>query len=75
MVQVEMPDMEMNKKENKDVKVIGIDRGIKNIAVLSNNMFFDSRKLRNVKGRYQQNKAKLQHVGTCSAHRKSMELS
>ncbi|MGC9138138.1 MAG: RNA-guided endonuclease TnpB family protein, partial [Thermoplasmata archaeon] len=39
MVQVKIPDKGVMKKE--DVKVLGIDRGIKNIAVLSNNMFFN----------------------------------
>ena len=32
MVQVNLPDKEVMKKE--DVKVLGIDRGVKNIAVL-----------------------------------------
>ena len=41
MVQVNLPDKEVIKKQ--DVNVIGIDRGIKNIAVLSNNTFFNSK--------------------------------
>ncbi|MGC9138886.1 MAG: transposase, partial [Thermoplasmata archaeon] len=73
MVQVKMPDKEVMKKE--DVRVLGIDRGIKNIAVLSNNMFFNSRHLREVKGRYQYLKRRLQHLGTRSAHRKLRKLS
>ncbi|MGC9193220.1 MAG: RNA-guided endonuclease InsQ/TnpB family protein, partial [Thermoplasmata archaeon] len=73
MVQVNIPDREVMKKE--DVKVVGIDRGIKNIAVSSNNMFFNSRHLREVKGRYQYLKRRLQHLGTRSAHRKLMKLS
>jgi putative transposase len=73
MVQVNIPDKEVIKKE--DVKVLGMDRGIKNIAVLSNNMFFNSKHLREVKGRYQYLKRKLQHSGTRSAHRKLNKLS
>ncbi|MGC8692247.1 MAG: transposase, partial [Thermoplasmata archaeon] len=73
MVQVKMPDKEVIKKE--DVKVLGIDRGIKNIAVLSNNIFFNSKHLREVKGRYQYLKRRLQHLGACSAHRKLKKIS
>jgi len=73
MVQVNLPDKEVMKKE--DVKVLGIDRGVKNIAVLSNNMFFNSKHLREVKGRYQYLKRRLQHSGTRSAHRKLRKLS
>ena len=73
MVQVNVPDKEVVKKE--DVKVLGIDRGVKNIAVLSNNVFFNSKHLREVKGRYQYLKRKLQHLGTRSAHRKLKKLS
>ena len=57
------------------MNVVGIDRGIKNIAVLSNNMFFNSKHLMEVKGRYQYMKKKLQHSGTRSAHRKLRKLS
>jgi IS605 OrfB family transposase len=56
-------------------KVLGIDRGILNIAVCSDNTFFSSKRLRAVKGRYQYLKRKLQHVGTRSAHRKLQVLS
>lgn len=75
MIQVRMPDKEAIKKENMEIKVLGIDRGIKNIAVLSNNGFFNSGKLRKVKGRYRYNRSKIQHAGTRSAHRKLKELS
>jgi len=73
MIQVKIEDKKVTKKE--DVKVLGIDRGIKNIAVLSNNMFFNSKHLREVKGRYQYLRRKLQHIGTRSAHRKLKKLS
>jgi putative transposase len=73
MIQVEMPDKEVVKKQ--DVNVIGIDRGIKNIAVLSNNTFFNSKHLREVKGRYQYLKRRLQHSGTRSARRKLRDVA
>jgi len=73
MMQVKMQDKKAEKKE--EVKVLGIDRGIKNIAVLSNNTFFNSKHLREVKGRYQYLRRRLQHLGTRSAHRKLKKLS
>jgi len=73
MIQVKIPDKEMVKKE--EVKVLGIDRGIKNIAVLSNNAFFNSKHLREVKGRYQYLRRKLQHLGTRSAKRKLKKIA
>jgi hypothetical protein len=56
-------------------KVVGIERGIKNIAVLSNNMFFNAGQLRSIKGRYSNNRSELQRAGTRSARRKLKELS
>jgi len=75
MVQVELSYKEVGKKVDNDVKVVGMDRGIKNIAVLSNNVFFNSAHLKDVKGRYRYNKKRLQHAGTRSAHRKLLEMS
>ncbi len=75
MIQVKIPDREVNIQADHEVRVIGIDRGIKNIAVLSNNKFINSAHLKDVKGRYRYNKKKLQHAGTRSAHRKLRELS
>jgi IS605 OrfB family transposase len=54
---------------------LGIDRGITNIATCSDNTFFNSKRLRAVKGRYQYLKRKLQHLGTRSAKRKLQKLS
>jgi IS605 OrfB family transposase len=75
MVQVEILDKGMDGEVNKEINAIGIDRGVKNIAVLSNNMFFNSGHLKDVKGRYRYNKARLQHAGTRSAHRKLKDMS
>jgi predicted transposase len=55
--------------------VLGIDRGVHNIAVCSDNTFFDSSKLRAVKNRYQHQRRALQRVGTRSAHRKLRRMS
>lgn len=49
--------------------VLGVDSGIINHAVLSNNMFFASNHIRSVKGRYQFLRRKLQAKGTRSAKR------
>jgi len=70
-VQVNLP----NSEENVSGKVLGIDRGILNIAVCSDNTFFDSKHLRAVKGRYRYLRSHLQHIGTRSAHRKLQRLA
>ena len=55
--------------------ILGIDRGVKNIAVCSNNKFFNSRHLRNIKGKYRYLRKKLQSKGTHSALRGLKKLS
>lgn len=75
LIRVEMPDKEVKRKTGTDIEVVGIDRGIKNIVVLSNNKFFNSSHLREVKGRRQHLRNKLQHLGTRSAHRKLRRIS
>lgn len=49
--------------------ILGVDSGIINHAVLSNNVFFASNQIRNVKGRYQYLRQRLQALGTRSAKR------
>ena len=61
------------KKEGK--KVLGIDLGIKKVAVSSDNTFYSSRHLRNVKGKYQHMKRSCQRKGTKSAKRKLKKIS
>ncbi|NOQ38425.1 IS200/IS605 family element transposase accessory protein TnpB [archaeon] len=56
-------------------EVLGIDRGINNILVCSNNQFFNSKKLKAIKGRYQYLKKMLQSKGTPSARRKLQKIS
>jgi IS605 OrfB family transposase len=56
-------------------EVLGIDRGLINLAVCSNNKFFNSSKIRNVRGMYEYNRAQLQAKDTRSAKRKLKALA
>jgi len=58
-----------------DGELLGIDRGINNIVVCSNNQFVNSKHLRAVKGKYQYLRSTLQGVGTRSAKRKLRKVS
>jgi IS605 OrfB family transposase len=64
---IELPDVPPREVENPEV--LGVDRGIVNIAVTSNGQFFNSKGLRRVQGRYAHLKARLQAAGTRSAKR------
>ena len=55
--------------------VLGIDLGINNFAVLSNNTFIKGKKIRRVKRKRQYLRSKLQSKGTRSAKRKMKFLS
>jgi IS605 OrfB family transposase len=54
--------------------VLGVDTGICNHAVLSNNQFYNSKHIRAIKARYQYNRSILQAKGTRSAKRKLKKL-
>ncbi len=54
---------------------LGVDLGINNIAVCSDNTFYESGKVKAVKGKYQYLRSKLQSIGTRSAKRKLQKLS
>jgi len=54
---------------------LGIDRGINNIAVCSDNSFYNSKQLKRIKGKYQYLKTRLQSKGTPSAKRHLKKLS
>ncbi|EQD75684.1 hypothetical protein B1A_03841, partial [mine drainage metagenome] len=69
-----MSDPEIVKKKNNEISTVGIDRGMRNIAVLDNNMFLNSKESRSVKRRYQYKRTQLQREGNHSAHRKLKEL-
>jgi IS605 OrfB family transposase len=72
---IQMEILCSEKKRSANGEVLGIDRGIVNTAVCSDNTFFGSTHLRAVKGRYQHLRRRLQHVGTRSAHCKLRRLS
>jgi len=54
----------------KEVGVLGIDRGIRNIAVCSDNTFYNSKAVKNVRAHYAKLRGELQSKGTRSAKRK-----
>ncbi|WIM44022.1 transposase [Methanosarcina mazei] len=56
-------------------KVLGIDRGIVNIAVCSNNVFFNGNQIKNVRGKYAHLRKQLQSKGTKSAKRLLRKIS
>ena len=66
--------------KNVDKKIepktfVGLDRGINNIVVTSDNEFYNSKQLKQIKGKYQYLKRVLQSKGTPSAKRKLKKLS
>ncbi len=56
-------------------EVLGIDRGIVNIAVTSSNDFFNSKSIKNVRAKYAYLRAKLQSKGTRSAKKLLWKIS
>lgn len=56
-------------------ETLGIDRGLRNVAVCSNNQFFNSSEINATRGRYAKNKAELQALGTRSAIRRLRQQS
>ena len=54
---------------------VGVDRGIKNIAVCSDNTFFNSKHLKNIKGKYQHLRSELQSRGTRSAKKRLKSIA
>jgi len=65
-VQVEKETPKLKEGDNR----LGIDLGINNIAVCSDNTFYNSKHLKNIKGKYRHLKGELQSKGTRSAKRK-----
>lgn len=70
-VQVEQPDPEQTPGDKR----LGVDLGINNMAVCSDNTFCKSGPVKAIKGRYQYLRSKLQSKGTRSAKRKLWKLS
>jgi IS605 OrfB family transposase len=59
----------VSRREVGTPRVVGLDRGIVNAAVLSTGQFFRSKRVRAVRGRYAFNRRWLQAAGTRSAKR------
>ena len=72
---IEAPDIKPQVADIKNEDFLGIDCGINNILVCSNNQFFNSRVLRTIKGKYQYLKQVLQSKGTRSAKRKLKQIA
>ena len=70
-ISMEHPDVE----PVQEVRVLGIDRGIVNVAVCSDNSFFNSRRVKNVRAKYAHLRTELQSKGTRSATRKLRRMS
>lgn len=70
-VQVESDDH----PELDEVSLLGIDRGVNNIAVCSDGSFFGASQVKNVRCKYRRLRAKLQSKGTKSAKRLLKKLS
>lgn len=63
-----------NPEPINDDSRLGVDLGINNIAVCSDNSFYNSKHHKKVKGRYQHLKRELQSKGTRSAKRKLKKI-
>lgn len=68
---VELPDVPVQEPST----FIGVDRGIKRVAVCSNNNFYNTSHILAVKWEYQQLRKQLQSKGTRAAKRKLSDLS
>lgn len=70
-VSVEHPDV----APVQDTHVLGIDRGVVNVAVCSDNTFFNSKCAKNARSKYAHLRKELQSKGTRSAKRKLRKMS
>lgn len=70
-ISMEHPDVE----PVQEVKVLGIDRGIVNVAVCSDNTFFNSKQVKRVRSKYAHLRRELQSKGTRSAKRKLRRMA
>ncbi len=68
---IELPDVPVEDLSS----FLGVDRGIKRVAVCSNNSFYPTNHILAVKWRYQQLRQELQSKGTRSAKRKLKRIS
>jgi len=71
IVQVESDDI----PDQDETILLGVDRGVNNIAVCSDGHFFGSSQVKNVRCKYRRLRAKLQSKGTKSARRLLKRMS
>jgi len=69
-VQIERADPE----PIQNLRVLGIDRGIVNVAVCSDNTFFNSKRVRSARGKFAHLRRSLQSKGTRSARRRLRKI-
>ena len=70
-ITIELPDIEIKQPKS----FLGVDRGIKRVVVLSNNLFWNTREILRIKYKNQHLRQVLQSKGTRSAKRKLKTLS
>jgi IS605 OrfB family transposase len=68
-------NMQRPEVPKKGGEILGIDRGLRNVAVCSNNKFFSSSKVNAIRGKYAWNRATMQALGTRSAKRRLKKQS
>lgn len=70
-IEKEVPEVDIIGRDGK----VGVDMGIYNIAVTSDNRFFNGTRVRTVRHRYQQSRASCQSKDTRSAKRRLRQMS
>jgi IS605 OrfB family transposase len=70
-ISIEHPDV----APVSEIRVLGIDRGIVNVAVCSDNTFFNSRQVKCVRSKYAHLRQAVQSKGTRSAKRKLRKIA
>ena len=62
-------------EENKDRKIVGLDRGVYNIVTTSDGVYYGAKDVRRVKRKYNHVRSVLQKKGTRSAKRRLISIS
>ena len=62
-------------EENKDGKIVGLDRGVYNIVTTSDGVYYGAKDVRRVKRKYNHVRSVLQKKGTRSAKRRLISIS
>lgn len=73
---VQVESNALDEIDNQDeIVLLGIDRGINNTAVCSDNTFYGAPRVKNIRSKYRRLRAKLQSKGTKSARRLLKKMS